>query len=299
MFLLDKGANPHVWDMSGRTPIYVAVDMKSFNGRWRLWWRSRGTGPRVCRRASGAAQHRHRAWMSINRLLDMGVDINHQLTRKRPYGAGRGRFADYDLRGGVGPLFVATMRHDHESMQALLAHGAEVDLRQCVPDDAADGGGGHERHRSWGRWWRTSGRGAGRSAGARHQDHRPAAGCRSRHQYRVIDSRTHTAKLMAYVAGPRSGRPHGTVRRRRRRPGPGGQASAGTRRGSVDARCRRQDRARHRRAPPRPRHLRELRLGPEQQPRQAARRPWRCSKRLWPRNLQQVARLRRPDSTGG
>ena len=28
MFLLDKGANPHVWDMSGRTPIYVAVDMK-------------------------------------------------------------------------------------------------------------------------------------------------------------------------------------------------------------------------------------------------------------------------------
>ncbi len=28
----------------------------------------------------------------INRLLDMGVDVNHQLTRKRPYGQGRGRF---------------------------------------------------------------------------------------------------------------------------------------------------------------------------------------------------------------
>src|SRR6185436_10272713 len=33
MFLLDKGANPHVWDMTGRTPIYVAVDMNSYGGR--------------------------------------------------------------------------------------------------------------------------------------------------------------------------------------------------------------------------------------------------------------------------
>ena len=37
----------------------------------------------------------------------MGVDVNHQLTRKRPYGTGRGRFADYDMRGGAGPLFIA------------------------------------------------------------------------------------------------------------------------------------------------------------------------------------------------
>ncbi len=31
------------------------------------------------------------AMQVVHRLLDMGVDVNHQLTRKRPYGAGRGR----------------------------------------------------------------------------------------------------------------------------------------------------------------------------------------------------------------
>jgi hypothetical protein len=72
----------------------------------------------------------------VNRLLAMGVDVNHQLTRKRPYGASRGRFEDYDIRGGVGPLFVATMRHDHEAMAVRRAHGAEVDPLQCRADDA-------------------------------------------------------------------------------------------------------------------------------------------------------------------
>ncbi len=33
MFLLDKGANPGTWDMTGRTPLYVAVDMNSYGGR--------------------------------------------------------------------------------------------------------------------------------------------------------------------------------------------------------------------------------------------------------------------------
>ncbi len=33
MFLLDKGANPSAWDMTGRTPLYVAVDMNSYAGR--------------------------------------------------------------------------------------------------------------------------------------------------------------------------------------------------------------------------------------------------------------------------
>ena len=36
MFLLDKGANPGIWDMTGRTPLYVAVDMHS--------WKPRGFG---------------------------------------------------------------------------------------------------------------------------------------------------------------------------------------------------------------------------------------------------------------
>ena len=27
--LLDKGANPNTWDMNGRTPLYVAIDLNS------------------------------------------------------------------------------------------------------------------------------------------------------------------------------------------------------------------------------------------------------------------------------
>lgn len=120
MFLLDKGANPHTWDMTGRTPLYVAVDMKTF----RTAGGARAAAPQESGPDGGPT-----AMDVINRLLAMGVDTNHQLTRKRPYGAGRGRFAEYDLRGGVGPLFVASLRLDHESVRALLAHGAEVDLR--------------------------------------------------------------------------------------------------------------------------------------------------------------------------
>ncbi len=138
----------------------------------------------------------------VNRLLDMGVDVNHQLTRKRPYGAGRGRFEDYDLRGGVGPLFVATIRQDHEAMEALLAHGAEVDLNnvlQMTPLMMAAGMSGTGR---------AGGGGFGGGAG-------PAGDAQARAiksidllldagadiNARVIDSRTHTAKIMAYVQG--------------------------------------------------------------------------------------------------
>jgi ankyrin repeat protein len=125
MFLLDKGANPHTWDMSGRTPLYVAVDMKSYRpGMGGIG----GPRPRSADDVPAEEPPGPKAVDVVKRLLAAGVDTNHQLTRKRPYGAGRGRFAEYDLRGGVGPLMVAAMRHDHETMKLLLAHGAEVDL---------------------------------------------------------------------------------------------------------------------------------------------------------------------------
>ena len=63
------------------------------------------------------------------RLIDMGVDVNHQLTRMRPNGPGRGRFADYDMRGGTAALHVAVLSHDHEAIELLLANGADVNLR--------------------------------------------------------------------------------------------------------------------------------------------------------------------------
>lgn len=117
MFLLDKGANPGAWDMTGRTPLYVAVDMNSFKGTNNF---GAPPEPRPPNKAT--------AMDVVDRLLKMGVDPNHELTRMRPNGFGRGRFSDYMLRGGTGPLMAATLGYDPIAIKALLAHGAEVDL---------------------------------------------------------------------------------------------------------------------------------------------------------------------------
>jgi ankyrin repeat protein len=227
MYLLDKGANPHVWDMSGRTAIYVAVDRKTGGGGGGFGGPGgpgggrgpggnpgaapggigapdgpgtapRGPGGPGAGGAAGAARAPAvTAMQVINRLLDMNVDVNHQLSRKRPYGQGRGRFQDYDMRGGVGPLFVATFNNDHEAMEALIKHGAEVDLEnvfQMTPLMIATGMRG------------TGGGGGGRGPVAGDQtrtikslDLLLDAGANINAQ--VTNSRTKTAVLMAYVAG--------------------------------------------------------------------------------------------------
>lgn len=205
MFLLDKGANPHVWDMHGRTPLYVAVDMNSF--------RPTGGGPGGGVNAGGIggvvggpgaargpaaapADAGPQAMDVVRRLISMGVDVNHQLTRKRPYGPGRGRFQDYDMRGGVGPLFVATLSHDHEAMEVLLANGAEVDLPnvfQMTPLMIAAG------MRGTARMGGNGGPGDPQTRAIRSIDMLLAVGADI--NARVTDSRTHTATLMAYIAG--------------------------------------------------------------------------------------------------
>jgi ankyrin repeat protein len=204
MLLLDRGANPHVWDMSGRTALYVAVDVKSFptgGGGFGGGGGGRGGAAPATPGIRPAEPSSVTAMQVINRLLDIGVDTDHQLTRKRPYGAGRGRFADYDLRGGVGPLFVAAMRHDHEAMQALLAHGAELDLPnvfQMTPLMMAAGMSGTGR-----------GVGGGGAPGGAQGDPQARAirtidlllDAGADINARITDSRTHTAKLMAYIAG--------------------------------------------------------------------------------------------------
>lgn len=141
MFLLDNGANPHTWDWHGRTPLYVAVTMNGGGGAGRGAPGGGGRGggfgpvgfggPGGPGGAGGGAAPAARgpaAMDVINRLLEMGVDPNHELTQKRPYGTGGGRFAEYDRRGGTGPLMIAAMNNDHAAIQALLKHGAEVDL---------------------------------------------------------------------------------------------------------------------------------------------------------------------------
>jgi ankyrin repeat protein len=202
MYLLDKGANPGAWDMTGRTPLYVAVDMNSYagpNGAGSGNFQGFGEGPPPPRPPNKA-----NAMDLVNRLLAMGVDSNHELTRMRPNGNGRGRFADYMMRGGTGPLLLAAMNYDDEAIKALLAHGAEVDLPnvfQITPLMAATGMSGAVR----------GGVGSAIIGGPGH----PQVDAQARAivtidllldaganiNARVTDSRTHTAKMVAYIQG--------------------------------------------------------------------------------------------------
>jgi ankyrin repeat protein len=194
MFLLDQGANPGAWDMNGRTPLYVAVDMNSYSGRGGFDGFDGSPVPRDPSKAT--------AMDVIKRLLSMGVDPNHQLTRMRPNGYGRGRFSDYMLRGGTGPLMVAALRHDTEAIKVLLAHGAEVDLPnvfQITPLMAAVGMSGSLR----------AGLGSSTAPGSAPRDPQARmietvnllldAGADI--NARVTNSRTRTAKMTAYIPG--------------------------------------------------------------------------------------------------
>ena len=202
MFLLDKGANPSAWDMTGRTPLFVAVDMNSYNGFSGFGngnFAGFGEAPNTARPQSKA-----KAMDVVNRLLGMGVDPNHELTRMRPNGNGRGRFADYMMRGGTGPLMIATLSYDNEAIQALLAHGAEVDVPnvfQITPLMAAAGMSGSAR----------GGLGSAITAGGgtlridvqgrviETIDLLLNAGANI--NARITDSHTRTAKMIAYIQG--------------------------------------------------------------------------------------------------
>jgi ankyrin repeat protein len=195
MFLLDKGANPGAWDMYGRTPIYVAVDMNSYKGR------GFGGPTGFAGYAAPTAAHPRSKTTALdvaNRLLAMGVDPNHALTRMRPNGNGRGRFEDYMMRGGTTPLMIAAMAEDDVAVKLLLAHGAEVDEPndfQITPLMAAAGMSG-------------SARAGGGPAGLQGDIQEHAintitllldAGANV--NARVTDSHTYTAKMVAYVQG--------------------------------------------------------------------------------------------------
>jgi ankyrin repeat protein len=205
MFLLDKGANPHVWDMTGRTPLYVAVDMNSYIGRSGAGngsFQGFGEAPRAPRAPNKAS-----AMDVANRLLAMGVDPNHELTRMRPNGNGRGRFADYMMRGGTGPVMIATLTYDDVALKALLTKGADVDapnVFQITPLMAAASMSGSGRG------------GVGYTGGGGGATGGLPPGELQQHVIKVIDllldagadvnarvthSRTRTGKLTAYIQG--------------------------------------------------------------------------------------------------
>lgn len=151
MYLLDQGARPGAWDMYGRTPLYMAIDMNSFRGGGGGGFGGRGGFGGPGGRGNENTEPPATALEIARRLIGMGVDVNHQMTRMRPNGPGRIRFADYMMRGGTSALLTATMSNDHEAMELLLANGAEVDLPnvfRITPLMAAAGmyGAGVSRH---------------------------------------------------------------------------------------------------------------------------------------------------------
>jgi ankyrin repeat protein len=199
LLLLDHHANPSVWDMTGRTPLYVAVDMNSYNGHSGF---GSGNFAGFEEPLANRTQNKAQAMDVVNRLLSMGVDPNHELTRMRPNGNGRGRFADYMMRGGATPLMIAALTYDDVAIQALLAHGAEVDVPnvfQITPFMAAAGMYGSSR----------GGVGSAITGAAKQTDIQARviktmdllldAGANI--NARVMDSHTHTAKMIAYVQG--------------------------------------------------------------------------------------------------
>lgn len=124
MNLIDQGANVHVWDMYGRTALYMAIDMNSFSATG-----FGGPGSFSDQFAAVTAIQQNVSALDVaRRLIAMGVDVNHQLTRMRPNGPGRGRFEDYDMRGGTAALMTAVLGRDQEAIALLLENGAEVDL---------------------------------------------------------------------------------------------------------------------------------------------------------------------------
>jgi ankyrin repeat protein len=109
-YLLDHGANPHIWDWWGRTPLYVVVNMRG--------------GP-----DSNAGPREPGSLDLVNALLNAGVNPNHQLNMLQPSRNGNsGRFKDDLLNTGATPLLRAAQTFDSDVVRALLAHHALVDL---------------------------------------------------------------------------------------------------------------------------------------------------------------------------
>jgi ankyrin repeat protein len=147
-FLMDHGANPRLWDVYGRTALYVAVDKKEggtaggFGGGagrgapGAAGAGGRGAGAGAFGRgavAGGRGANRGGGGPAvsdmdiINALLAAGVDTNPQLSMRRPSGQG-GRFSDPLLSTGTTPLFRAVMNNDMEVVSALLDKGANPNI---------------------------------------------------------------------------------------------------------------------------------------------------------------------------
>ncbi len=126
--LLERGANPHVWDWWGRTALYVATDMSSYPFRAGASSFG-GFGGENARGAGADGKPTMTALDLMKVLLAAGVNPNAQLNMHRPgRGGNSGRFTDDLLTIGATPLLRAAIGFDIPAIKVLLDAGALVDL---------------------------------------------------------------------------------------------------------------------------------------------------------------------------
>jgi ankyrin repeat protein len=117
--LLDRGANPGLFDWYGRTALYIAVDRKGG-----------GSSIGTVRIAIDRTRSARASVMDVIRaLLASNVDPNPELRMRRPTRGGfTGRGGDALFDTGATPLLRATVANDMEVIQALLAKGASPNI---------------------------------------------------------------------------------------------------------------------------------------------------------------------------
>lgn len=116
-YLIDAGADLDRWDLFGRSPLYMAVDVSTLP--------LQGNGAMIYI----PSLDEHTAVDIVAKLLEKGANPNLRLKRRPPYlNVPQDRGGDTILSQGATPLLRAARAGDVPVVKLLLEHGALVDL---------------------------------------------------------------------------------------------------------------------------------------------------------------------------